>query len=55
MTQDYGNYGTLLVMGNAGFMSSTVPRRYLRPPVEFRMRSRGEDGACGDHAGSWIE
>ena len=24
MTLDYGNYGIVLIMGNAGFMSSTV-------------------------------
>ena len=27
MTLDYGNYGIFLIMGNAGFLSSTVVAR----------------------------
>ena len=28
MTLDYGNYGIFLIMGNAGFISSTVGARF---------------------------
>ena len=29
-TLNYGNYGIFLIMGNAGFISSTVSRAYTR-------------------------
>ena len=54
MTLDYGNYGIFLIIGNAGFISSTVS--YL--PHTTITRLNPDDGIkpCSDeqHAQSWI-
>ena len=36
MTLDYGNYGIFLIMGNAGFISSTVHLLALWQPALAR-------------------
>ena len=37
MTLDYGNYGILLNMGNAGFISSTVRKKWAIVSLKGRI------------------
>ena len=63
MTLNYGNYGIFLLMGNAGFIPSTVLRTLngaLHPQSQpFESSDRGNPEAtafkvCPAHGGSWV-
>ena len=52
MTLDYGNYGIFFVMGNAGYISSTVttltPMEALLAPDAVREAASSARGLIGD-------
>ena len=47
MTLDYENYGIFLIMGNAGFISSTVVQVFIKIPVwEYGRRKKKRSLIC---------
>ena len=50
MTLDYGNYGIFLMMGNAGFISSTVSLS-MAAPLHARTREDDCQHADGGRSG----
>ena len=48
-TLNYGNYGIFLIMGNAGFLSSTVPQRTKVIPKRNALSPPAEETGDVDH------